>query len=603
MGSDHYRNDAPSLLLGRYQVQGVQSEDDLRATLAAFDPQAGMPVSIETLRLALLSDPAARGALDGQLNRQYEAGMRVGNHPHLVAILDLVHDAAGIPFLIREFLPGGTLAERMAYGPLPLADALHIIADCARGLQAAHNVGLVHRHMNPAQISFAADGRAKVGGFGSAQIDDLANETQTVSGIPAVSRYLGPEQINTTGYVSPASDQYGLGVILYEMLTGAPHDRQNRDDLRARMAALPPPVAGLIDRLTAAQPEQRYPAMRDVIAAIDAIERAALPAPAAPAEGAPYWPPQPAYPAAPDAPHYAAPPGVIPQRRRTGRRAVLAGLGGLALAGAAGGAFLLVRDRGESADAATPAAAPPTVAPTIAAIPTIAATPTRPATVAPPTATPPPTLAAALLPTFSSKAIAADMADPNQWNVIVVEQSARTLDNGVYTVRVSKKPDGKGLLSWGDWVPKNVALAPQFMAEVEMRLTGDPKGSCGGMLLLFNYVSANDQQQFLTFLLRGDGNYRIAQQRPGGEGDVARVDWTPSQAIKTAPDAVNVPRVSVRAGKLNCAVNGQQVAQIPVPAELAGFSAFALAARVLTESGQRDASAIFRNLRYEPFTG
>lgn len=606
---NQHGNEMPTLLLGRFQVQGVQSEDDLSATLMAYDPQANVTVAIETLRLALISDPAARSAIDERLSRQLEAGSRIGNHPHLVAVYDLQRDTAAIPYLIREFLPGGTLAERISHGPLPLLDALRITADSARGLQAAHNVGLVHRDVSPAHILFAADGRAKVGGFGSAQIDDLADETMTDTGVPAVSRYLSPEQIGTTGYVPPASDQYSLGVVLYEMLMGTPHDRQQLNAVTARLGALPPPVAALIERMTAEQPENRYPTMRDVVAAIEAIEGALAPAPppGAPAEATSYWPP----PVEPAPPAYAPSPPPAPvaaKPKPTGRRAVLAGLGGLVLVGGAGGgAFFLLRDRNGDTGTATPVARQGTT-PTVGAASSTApiSTPPAAATVTPirsPTNTPLPTRPPAPLPTFSPKAVVADMADANQWNVINVEQSARTLENGVYTVRVSKKPDGKGLLSWGDWIPKNVMLAPQFMAETEMRLTGDPKGSCGGILFLFNYVSANDQQQFLTFLMRGDGYFGLFQQRPGGEGNAARIDWTPSQAIKTGPDAMNTPRVMIRTNRLSCVVNGVEVAQLPVPAELAGFSAFALAARILTESADRDASAIFRNLRYEPIPG
>ncbi len=629
MVNNRQGNQPPTLLLGRYQVQGVQSEDDLSATLTAFDPQQNRTVTIETLRFALLSDPAARSALDERSSRQMEAGSRVGNHPHLVAVYDLLRDAAAIPYLIREFLPGGSLTERLRSGPLPFPEALRITADCARGLQAAHNVGLVHRDVTPAHIFFTATGQAKVGGFGSVQIDDLADETMTASGVPAVSHYLSPEQIDASGYVPPASDQYGLGVVLYEMLTGTPYDRQHLSDAQARLAMVPTPVAALTERMTEERPENRYAAMRDVVAAITAIEGALTPAQASadepPAHTMDNWSPPPAYPPAAPPPIYPPqpPPAIMPpppapvrtaKPKRTGRRVVLFGLGGLVLAGAAGGAYLFVNDQNDKGGKATPAAtggATPTAA-TVAtaaatAAPTVAPTATvPPATIAPtipPTNTPLPTRPPVPLATFSPKAIAADMTDQNQWNVISVEQSARTLQNGAYTVRVSKSAEGKGLLSWGDWIPKNVTLTPQFMAETEVRLTGDPKGACGGILFLFNYVSANDQQQFLTFLVRGDGNFGLFQQLPGGGGGVARIDWTTSRAIKTEADAVNIPRVSVRDGKLTCGVNGVEVAQLPVPAELASFKGFALAARVLAESGQPDASAIFRNLRYEPVTG
>lgn len=137
-----------------------------------------------------------------------------------------------------------------------------------------------------------------------------------------------------------------------------------------------------------------------------------------------------------------------------------------------------------------------------------------------------------------------------------------------------------------------------------MSLAGDSPNSAGGMLFLFNGISRTEEQQFLLYLIRGDGRFSVQQQLPGGEGhNVARIDWTASAAIRTGANARNTPRVVVRAGMLICGVNGQQIAQLPVPAEVATFAAFALAADVLKESAQPEASATFRNLRYEPLGG
>ncbi len=251
------------------------------------------------------------------------------------------------------------------------------------------------------------------------------------------------------------------------------------------------------------------------------------------------------------------------------------------------------------APAATTQIAPPaTLAPPTTLVPTTTFAPTAaasPTVVLGPTATP------VALPPFSSGVVTADMTDANQWNTIVLESSGRTLANNAYTVRVTKWPDGRGLLSWGDWLPKNTALSPQFGAEVEMQLTGDSLAA-GGILFLFNYVSQAERQQYLVFLARADGRFKIAQQLPGGIGhDAARVDWTPTNAIKQGAGATNVVRVIARGGTLICGVNGQQLAQLPVPAELATFRGFALAADVPIESTLTEATATFRNLRYEPF--
>ena len=582
MASDQYGNPQPAPLLGRYYIENVIGESGLGVRLKAFDPQLNRPIAVETLGQQYLSDPAATQMIEKRFNREIEAGARVGNHPHLVQVYDLVHDERHLPYLLLEFMPGGSVADRLAYGPLPPSDALRIAADAARGLEAAHSVGLVHRDINPAHLFLTTEGRAKVGGFGNAQIDDLASETVTDVDTPIASLYTSPEQGGGRGYVPAASDQYSLGLVLFEMLTGTPYKRMNAQEARGWMGQWPA-VAPVVERLTADHPANRYGAMRDVVIAIENVS-----ASGPPPEPAQYWQPQPPPPA------MAAP----PPKRTHRRRAVLFGLGGLVVAGAAGtGGYLLYEHRGGS-EAAT---ATPLPATSVAAIiPTVSAAPPTVASTPRPSATPAPTATAPPLPTFSPRAVAADMADANQWNTINVADSMRTLANGTYTVRVLKTTDQKGHMSWGDWNPKSGTLTPEFAAEVEMRLVGDPRGTSGGILFLFNAVPESDKQQFLTFLLRADGFVRLTEQFPNGAGNSPKFDWAPAPATNTAPDAFNLLRVTVQGGKLSCTVNGREVTQLPVPAELAKFSGFALAANVLSESTQPEASAIFRNLRYDP---
>ena len=320
-----------------------------------------------------------------------------------------------------------------------------------------------------------------------------------------------------------------------------------------------------------------------------------------------------------------------PSRTRIGRRAVLLGLGSLAVAGVTAGCgagsspsptpqatgtagATGTAPSGQAAPIAPGAAstaasgqAAPTAQPPLASVAAggSAAGQVAPTAPAVPTLASPPVIASTpvALPAFSARAVAADMADPSQWNTVVLESSGRTLANNAYAVRVNKWPDGRGLLSWGDWVPRNVALAPQFSAEVEMQVTGDGLAA-GGFIFLYNSVADTAKQQFLAFLIRADGRFRLVQQLPGGEGfGVPRIDWVPTSAINSGTNVTNTARVIARSGTLICGVNGRQVAQMPIPPDLAGFRGVALAADVPALSAGSEVTATFRNLRYEPFAG
>lgn len=358
MSEDQTVNPTPTFLLDRYRIEGFLGEGGLGTVVKAFDTRLKRAVAIKTLkRTSYATDPELFRALEERFAREAEAGSRMGANPNLVTVYDLVTDPERTQYLILEFVPGGNLADRIKAGPLPRADALRLTADAARGLQAAHNVGIVHRDVKPANIFLAEDGRAQVGDFGIAQIDDISGRTQTTTGHPGTPLYMSPEQAHSTGYVRPSSDQYSLGLVLFEMLTGTAYKRMETHEANSMLAAQPSPIRTLIARMLAIEPGDRYPGMAGVLTAIQAIQSIsveeaqedAVTVPLSPLESptvheTPRINLQPVAPVQelpiPPPPAQSSPPNIS-------RRAVLAGIGGLVLAGGtAGGAFLTFRGSG-----------------------------------------------------------------------------------------------------------------------------------------------------------------------------------------------------------------------------------------------------------------
>lgn len=429
----------PPMLFDRYRVGGILGEGGIGSVVRAFDTRLRRVVAIKTLKRTHTSlDPTQLQRIEDRFAREAHAGSRMGSHPNLVAVYDLAADSEGTLYLILEYVAGGTLSDRIrASSALPLADVLRLTADTARGLHAAHEVGIVHRDIKPANIFIAADGRAQVGDFGIAQIDDVSGRTQTTVGHPGTPLYMSPEQARMTGYLRPSSDQYSLGLTIFEMLTARAYKRLETREAAAMLAAQPRPVAALIERLISEDPADRYPSMANVLQATQAISNvmdnipniadqqtspaasqtpatypppetprgassqtplvALQPAPAVqgPPQTPPHTPPHTPVPY-PEVPQYSVPPYSPSQYTpppRMGRRAVLLGIGGLAVvgAGAAGGAYFVVgRDKGAPATATPQQVAAgstrgatdvsstgtPTAPPTATATPAGTATPT-----------------------------------------------------------------------------------------------------------------------------------------------------------------------------------------------------------------------------------
>ena len=204
-----------ALLEGRYRLDGILGQGGMATVFHARDTRLDRAVAVKVLRPEVLADPTIA------LRFQREAhAATVLRHPNIVACLS-VGTERNIPFLVMELVEGEDPASRIRRdAPLSLPAALRIVADVGLGLGVAHARGFVHRDVKPGNILIAGDGRAMVTDFG---IDRLIAETDaeaTSTGTTLGSvHYLSPEQVSG-GTATAASDVYGLGLVLYEMLTG-----------------------------------------------------------------------------------------------------------------------------------------------------------------------------------------------------------------------------------------------------------------------------------------------------------------------------------------------------------------------------------------------
>jgi serine/threonine protein kinase len=185
-------------------------------------------------------------------------------HQNLVTVYD-IGTHAGVYYLAAEYIPGGTLKERIDAGGLTVGEILDIMVEMARGLDFAHQKGFVHRDVKPGNILFRKDGSVVLADFGIAKAMDSSSSSTVAGASIGTPDYMSPEQARAEP-VDGRSDLYSLGTVLYEMLTGAPpyqaadpftvalmHVTQPIPQLPAEFAWLQP----LIDRTMNKQPAER----------------------------------------------------------------------------------------------------------------------------------------------------------------------------------------------------------------------------------------------------------------------------------------------------------------------------------------------------------
>jgi serine/threonine protein kinase len=186
----------------------------------------------------------------------------------------------GVPYIVCEFMDGGTLAERLD-GPMPIEDAIQLLTPVASALDYAHSQGVLHRDIKPSNIMLLSDGTPVLTDFGLAKV--VGGATITLTGqVLGTPEYMAPELVSGDG-AGPAADRYSLAVVAYQMLTGRVPFQGNTPGatLMAQVNdALPPAreintslsveVAAVLDKALAKAPEARYESASDFVAALAA---------------------------------------------------------------------------------------------------------------------------------------------------------------------------------------------------------------------------------------------------------------------------------------------------------------------------------------------
>ncbi len=227
--------------IGRYQILARLGEGGMAIMYKARDTRLDRDVALKLIRVDQFA-PAMMDQILKRFEREAKSLARL-SHNSIVRVYDYgEHD--GAPYLVLEFCEGGDLKQRLRGQPVDWQEAIQFILPIARALRYSHQQGVIHRDVKPSNIMFNSSGEPMLSDFGIAKMlesDDAATLTGTGVGI-GTPGYMAPEQ--WTGETSPQSDQYGLGVVLYEMLTGRkPYESDTPAGILIKQTSqpLPPP--------------------------------------------------------------------------------------------------------------------------------------------------------------------------------------------------------------------------------------------------------------------------------------------------------------------------------------------------------------------------
>lgn len=264
----------PATKLDRYELIEEIGRGGMATVYRAYDPSFEREVALKVLPQALLHDPQFRD----RFQREIKTVAKL-EHPAIVPVYDVGEDA-GLPYFVMRYMTGGSLADRLALGPYSLHEATRIVNRISEALEYAHKKGVIHRDLKPDNILFDENGDSFISDFGVAKLEASAS-TLTGSMMVGTPAYMSPEQAQT-GEIDSRSDIYGMGVILYHLLSGEQpyeattpmgiifkHVNDPVPDIHTANPDIPEMVSAVIKTAMAKERENRYKTASDMAHALN----------------------------------------------------------------------------------------------------------------------------------------------------------------------------------------------------------------------------------------------------------------------------------------------------------------------------------------------
>lgn len=263
------------LKLGRYETIEELGRGGSAVVYRARDTATEREVAVKVLSSHLLHDPS----LVARFEREVKLAVRL-EHPHIASILDVGMEGEH-PYIVMRLLSGGSLADRLRFGPLSVAETVRILQQVASALDEAHRHNIVHRDLKPSNILFDQRGIAYLADFGVARLMDSVESITASAGVVGTPAFMSPEQLKGLP-LNGLADQYALGLVAFQALTARlPFEgttaqmilqqlQEPLPSVRRFNAGLSPNFERVLARATAKDPGARYATASEFAAALAA---------------------------------------------------------------------------------------------------------------------------------------------------------------------------------------------------------------------------------------------------------------------------------------------------------------------------------------------